>query len=130
MPLRPLGEGCGEEPAIGEMESPAAQPFPRGGGLGDRTRLILFDLDGTLLQPRDPLHSRAFDEVLAEVSGFHDRIDWTGTSGMVDRAILAKLFQRAGMAPSRARAALSGACQQMAASYERGPVDLSLDRVM
>ena len=107
-----------------------AQPFPRGSGLGDRTRLILFDLDGTLLQPRDPLHSRAFDEVLAEVCGFHDRIDWTGTSGMVDRAILAKLFQRAGMAPDQARAALSGSCQKMAASYERGPVDLSLDRVM
>ncbi len=134
MPLRPLGEGWveGPPPPVKDVALPSHQPSPKGRGShpADKTRLILFDLDGTLLQPRDPLHSRAFDEVLADVCGFHNRIDWTGTSGMVDRAILAKLFQRAGMAPNQARAALSGACRQMAASYERGPVDSSLDRVM
>jgi phosphoglycolate phosphatase-like HAD superfamily hydrolase len=87
------------------------------------SRLILFDLDGTLLQPRDPLHSRAFSEVLADVCGFRDDIDWTGTSGMVDRAILAELFQRAGMSAADARAALTRACRQMGASYMRGPLD-------
>ena len=70
------------------------------------SRLVLFDLDGTLLQPRDPLHSRAFSEVLADVCGFRDDIDWTGTSGMVDRAILAVLFQRAGMSAADARSGL------------------------
>jgi phosphoglycolate phosphatase len=86
-------------------------------------RLVLFDLDGTLLQPRDPLHSRAFNEVLASFCGFHDSIDWSGTSGMVDRSILAVLFQRAGMDPATARGILTKACRQMAASYLRGPIE-------
>jgi len=86
-------------------------------------RLVLFDLDGTLLQARDPLHSRAFDEVLASFCGFRGSIDWSGTSGMVDRSILAVLFQRAGMDPATARGALTKACRQMNASYMRGPIE-------
>jgi phosphoglycolate phosphatase len=87
------------------------------------SRLVLFDLDGTLLQPRDPLHARAFREVLADVCGFRDDIDWTGTSGMVDRAILTVLFQRAGMSARDARSALTRSCRQMGASYLRGTFD-------
>jgi phosphoglycolate phosphatase len=92
-------------------------------------RLVLFDLDGTLLRPRDPLHSRAFVEVLASFCGFREAIDWTGTSGMVDRAILAVLFERAGMDRRAARAALSHACRQMGRSYLRGPMEPS-DRTL
>jgi phosphoglycolate phosphatase-like HAD superfamily hydrolase len=86
-------------------------------------RLVLFDLDGTLLQPRDPLHSRAFNEVLASFCAFEGSIDWSGTSGMVDRSILAVLFQRAGMDPGATRRALTKACRQMNASYIRGPIE-------
>jgi phosphoglycolate phosphatase-like HAD superfamily hydrolase len=86
-------------------------------------QLVLFDLDGTLLRPRDPLHSRAFNEVLVSFCGFDGTIDWSGTSGMVDRSILAVLFQRAGMEPAAARRALTKACRQMNASYMRGPIE-------
>jgi phosphoglycolate phosphatase len=92
-------------------------------------RLVLFDLDGTLLQPGDPLHSRAFNEVLNSVCGFRDSIDWTGTSGMVDRAILAALFERAGMDRVSARGALAQACRQMGESYARGPME-AIDRTL
>ncbi|MFN0071565.1 MAG: HAD family hydrolase [Chloroflexota bacterium] len=92
--------------------------------------LLLFDLDGTLLEPRDPLHTRAFNDVLVEFCGSQATMDWQGTSGMVDRAILARLFQRAGMHPVDARALLTRACRVMAASYARGPMDHSSDRVL
>lgn len=102
--------------------------FPR--PTSHSARLLLFDLDGTLLQPADPLHSRAFTEVLAAVAGFTGSIDWTGTSGMVDRAILALLLQRAGLSMAEARRELSRTCRLMAESYRRGAPHKFADRTL
>ena len=49
--------------------------------------LVLWDIDGTLLQAGDPLHRKAFDLALAEVCGVAATLDGVALAGRLDREI-------------------------------------------
>jgi phosphoglycolate phosphatase len=56
--------------------------------------LILFDIDGTLLEPGDRLHSQAILDAFREVFGLEPRLDGTPLAGMLDAQITRLMLEK------------------------------------
>ncbi|HUY99594.1 MAG TPA: HAD family hydrolase [Thermomicrobiaceae bacterium] len=65
-------------------------------------RLILFDVDGTLIRRGDPAHLAAIDHALHRVlpTTRHVSIDQIDFDGKVDRQLFGLLLERAGLGPT------------------------------
>ena len=84
----------------------------------------LFDIDGTLLNSRDPVHYEAFLIAMHEIYGRPVSLDGITLHGSTDPLILLAALERAGLAPSEARAALPTALERMCAEVESRAAEL------
>jgi phosphoglycolate phosphatase len=69
-------------------------------------RLVLFDIDGTLLSAGDPDHIPCLTEALSEVFGRPVTLDGVPLGGNQERAIAREAARRAGVAPAEIDAGL------------------------
>ena len=60
-------------------------------------RLVLFDIDGTLLRRSGPAHRQALERAVERVTGTAVSIDGIPVAGMLDRDILLEMMARAGV---------------------------------
>jgi phosphoglycolate phosphatase len=102
---------------------PAAAPT------GPRRLLLLFDIDGTLLQGGAVEHARALREATAAVHGLGPLDGDVEVAGRTDAAIMRDLVALAGVGPEAFDARWVEVTEAAVAAYERlAPADLS-DRV-
>lgn len=80
-----------------------------------RADAYLFDIDGTLLNVRDPTHFFAFQHAMRDVFGIESRIDGVPIHGNTDTGILRAVLRRAGLADAEFEARLPRAIAQMCA---------------
>jgi len=79
----------------------------------------LFDIDGTLLNSRDPVHYFAFQNALKNTFGIEAKIDGIPVHGNTDTGILRAVLQRAGIADAQINVRLPQMIAQMCAEVER-----------
>jgi len=84
----------------------------------------LFDIDGTLLNSRDPVHYEAFLIAMRELSGRAVSLDGITLHGSTDPLILLAALERAGIAEADARPALPAALDRMCALVETRSAEL------
>jgi phosphoglycolate phosphatase-like HAD superfamily hydrolase len=89
--------------------------------------LLLFDIDGTLLQRATVEHALALREAAARVHGL-DALDVDGVeyAGRTDRAIVRDMLERSGVSPADVDARADEVGAEAVSAYERlCPADLS-----
>src|SRR5436305_2502245 len=79
----------------------------------------LFDIDGTLLNSRDPVHYFAFQNALKSIFGIEAKIDGIPVHGNTDTGILRAVLRRAGIADAQINVRLPQMIAQMCAEVER-----------
>jgi phosphoglycolate phosphatase-like HAD superfamily hydrolase len=92
------------------MEAAPASPL-----LWARADAYLFDIDGTLLNVRDPTHYFAFQHAVRDVFGVESRIEGVPIHGNTDTGILRAVLRRAGLSDADIAAHLPRAIAQMCA---------------
>jgi phosphoglycolate phosphatase len=75
----------------------------------------LFDIDGTLLNSRDPVHYFAFHHAVRDVFGVDSKIDGVPVHGNTDIGILRAVLRRAGLADGQINARIPQMIEQMCA---------------
>lgn len=78
----------------------------------------LFDIDGTLLNSRDPVHYEAFLIAMREFCGRSISLDGVTLHGSTDPLILLAALERAGIPEADARPALAAAIDRMCSEVE------------
>jgi phosphoglycolate phosphatase-like HAD superfamily hydrolase len=68
-----------------------------------RKKIVLFDIDGTLIRRAGPHHRRALERACTELAGRPVSIDGISTHGMLDTAITDEMLRRAGVEEDLAR---------------------------
>lgn len=84
----------------------------------------LFDIDGTLLNSRDPVHYEAFLIAMRELSGRAVSLEGVTLHGSTDPLILLAALERAGIPEAEARPALPAAIDRMCAEVEMRSAEL------
>jgi phosphoglycolate phosphatase len=84
----------------------------------------LFDIDGTLLNSRDPVHYEAFLIAMRELYGRQVALDGIVLHGSTDPLILLAALERAGIAQPEARTALRQVIARMCAEVESRAAEL------
>lgn len=79
----------------------------------------LFDIDGTLLNSRDPVHYFAFHHALRDVFGLETKIDGVPVQGNTDIGILRAVLRRDGFADLQIDARMPQMIRQMCAEVQR-----------
>jgi len=85
----------------------------------DRADAYLFDIDGTLVRSRDPVHYFAFQHALRKVFGLEATIDGVPVQGNTDIGILRAVLHQQGLADSEIDAGLPQMVEQMCAEVRR-----------
>jgi phosphoglycolate phosphatase len=80
---------------------------------------FLFDIDGTLLNSRDPVHYFAFHHALLEVFGLKTKIDGVPVHGNTDIGILRAVLRREGLADAQIDSGLPQMVEEMCREAER-----------
>lgn len=88
-------------------------------------RLVLFDIDGTLLRRSGPAHRRALERAVERVTGTAVPIDGIPVAGMLDRDILLEMLARAGVRGRKAEGLLDEAGRAAQNIFVRNCPDLS-----
>jgi phosphoglycolate phosphatase-like HAD superfamily hydrolase len=88
-------------------------------------RLVLFDIDGTLLRRSGPAHRRALERAVERVTGTAVSIDGIPVAGMLDRDILLEMMARAGVQGRPAERLLEEAGRAAQNIFVRNCPDLS-----
>lgn len=96
--------------------SPAA--FVRPGFHWKAADAYLFDIDGTLLNSRDPIHYFAFHHAVRDVFGLEAKIDGVPVHGNTDIGILRAVLRRHGFADPEIDARMPQMIQQMCAEVQ------------
>ena len=79
----------------------------------------LFDIDGTLLNSRDPVHYFAFHHAVRDIFGLDAKIDGVPVHGNTDAGILRAVLRRDGFPDSEINAALPEIIERMCAEVSR-----------
>jgi len=101
-----------------ELLALAANVFIRSGFLWDSADAYLFDIDGTLLNSRDPVHYFAFHSALRKVFGLEVKIDGVPVHGNTDIGILRAVLRREGLEDRAIDAGLPQMIQEMCAEVQ------------
>ena len=101
-----------------ELPTAAANVFIRSGFLWDSADAYLFDIDGTLLNSRDPVHYFAFHSALRKVFGLEVKIDGVPVHGNTDIGILRAVLRREGLEDRAIDAGLPQMIQEMCAEVQ------------
>lgn len=89
--------------------------------------VVLFDIDGTLLNCQDAVHYFAFCEALTSIAGRSLNLDGVVTQGNVDEGILRDALQLAKVPETTWRPALRAACEGMGRFAAAHTADLRID---
>ena len=81
------------------------------------TRLILFDIDGTLLKPGDTAHQQALIDAVRAVYQIEASLDGVPLGGMLDSQIVRLALEKHDVPTSDIRAGLTEAMEQMGRRY-------------
>jgi phosphoglycolate phosphatase len=100
---------------------PASSPhaFARPGFRWNAADAYLFDIDGTLLNSRDPVHYFAFHHALRKVFGVEAKIDGVPVHGNTDIGILRAVLRRHGLADPEIDAGIPQMIKQICAEVQR-----------
>jgi phosphoglycolate phosphatase len=79
----------------------------------------LFDIDGTLLNSRDPVHYFAFHRALRDVFGLETKIDGVPVQGNTDVGILRAVLRREGFSDAQINDRVPQMIRQMCAEVQR-----------
>jgi phosphoglycolate phosphatase len=93
--------------------------FTRPGFQWSAADAYLFDIDGTLLNSRDPVHYFAFHHALRDVFSLQAKIDGVPVHGNTDIGILRAVLRREGVPDAEIDAKLPQMIEQMCAEVER-----------
>jgi phosphoglycolate phosphatase-like HAD superfamily hydrolase len=99
--------------------SSSTRAFARQGFRWDAADAYLFDIDGTLLNSRDPVHYFAFNHALREVFGVDAKIDGVPVHGNTDIGILRAVLRRHGLADPEIDAGVPQMIEQICAEVRR-----------
>lgn len=100
------------------------QAFARPGFRWDAADAYLFDIDGTLLNSRDPVHYFAFHRAVRDVFGLDVKIDGVPVHGNTDIGILRAVLQRDGLKDAEIDAGLPRMIERMCAEVERNAAQM------
>lgn len=84
----------------------------------------LFDIDGTLLNSRDPVHYEAFLIAMSELCGRAVSLEGVPLHGSTDPLILLAALERAGIPEAEARPALAAVTSRMCSEVETRAAEL------
>jgi phosphoglycolate phosphatase len=101
------------------VSGPSSHVYARPGFHWRDADAYLFDIDGTLLNSRDPVHYFAFHHALREVFGLEAKIDGVPVQGNTDIGILRAVLRREGFADAEIDARLPEMIRQMCAEVQR-----------
>ncbi len=90
-----------------------------------RADAYLFDIDGTLLNVRDPTHYFAFHHAVRDVFGIESRMDGVPIHGNTDTGILRAVLRRAGLSDAHVEAHLPRAIAQMCAEVTANAANIA-----
>lgn len=79
--------------------------------------LVLFDIDGTLLQKAGPHHRRALEAAVKQVTGADTTTENVPVAGMLDRDIITAMMRNAGLPLSTIRKSMSAIVETAQAVY-------------
>jgi phosphoglycolate phosphatase len=82
-------------------------------------RLVLFDIDGTLLRGAGLHHKQALVEAIRRVTGISTTLDGVATSGMLDRDLIVRMLLDSGCSRHRIHAALIQIANEARRAYLR-----------
>jgi len=85
----------------------------------DSADAYLFDIDGTLVRSRDPVHYFAFQYAMRRVFGLEATIDNVPVQGNTDVGILRAVLRQAGLADAEIDAGLPAMIEHMCAEAQR-----------
>jgi phosphoglycolate phosphatase len=94
-------------------------PFIRSGFVWDAADAYLFDIDGTLLNSRDSVHSTAFQHAIRKVLGIEAGIHGVPVHGNTDIGIVRAVLRREGLEDDVVNAHLPHIVEQMCAEVSR-----------
>lgn len=106
-----------------QPESPACA-FTRPGFRWDSADAYLFDIDGTLVRSRDPVHYFAFQYAMRRVFGLEATIDNVPVQGNTDVGILRAVLRGKGLADPEIDAGLPALIEHMCAEASRNAVKM------
>lgn len=84
----------------------------------------LFDIDGTLLNSRDPVHYHAFHNAMRKIYGCERRIEEVQVQGSTDIRIMRDVTRLAGIAEEDFRAKLPKLTAEICAEVERNEAEM------
>ncbi len=113
-----LASSSGNRPAI------PACAFSRPGFYWDRAEAYLFDIDGTLVRSRDPVHYFAFQYAMRRVFALEATIDNVPVQGNTDVGILRAVLRREGLADAEIDAGLPAMIEHMCAEARRNAAQM------
>src|SRR5437016_3455446 len=102
-----------------ELPLATANVFIRPSFHWDSAEAYLFDIDGTLLNSRDPVHYFAFHSAVRAIFGIEVKIDRIPVRGSTDIGILRAVLRRAGLGDHAIDAGLPQMIDQMCAEVRR-----------
>ncbi|HEV3040280.1 MAG TPA: HAD family hydrolase [Candidatus Angelobacter sp.] len=91
----------------------------------DRADAYLFDIDGTLVRSRDPVHYFAFQHATRHVFGLDATMDGVPVQGNTDVGILRAVLQKKGLANHQIDAGLPQLVEHMCAEVRRNASQMS-----
>src|SRR5579872_4617489 len=107
-----------EIPTTENASQKSIKPVVRPGFQWDGAQAYLFDIDGTLLNSRDPVHYFAFQNALRDVFGLSTKFDGIPVHGNTDLGILRAMLRREGRGDAEIDASLPRMVQQMCAEAQ------------
>jgi phosphoglycolate phosphatase len=88
-------------------------------------KIILFDIDGTLMRGGNPLHHRAFIVAIEKVFNITPRDVEMQFAGMLDRHIIVKMLKNKGIDMDLRDPLVDKTCREMADFFLANPEDMS-----
>jgi phosphoglycolate phosphatase len=82
-------------------------------------KLVLFDIDGTLLLGGNELHKSAFAEAFRKVFGINASIDVIEHAGKTDRQIIIEVLEKNGISQAAAREKMQEITEEMTVFFEK-----------
>jgi phosphoglycolate phosphatase-like HAD superfamily hydrolase len=108
-----------------EQRGSGVSAFVAPGFNWDRADAYLFDIDGTLVRSRDPVHYFAFQHAARQVFGLDATIDGVPVQGNTDVGILRAVLQQKGLTDPEIEAGLPQLVEHMCAEVTRNASQMS-----
>ncbi|MBU4350989.1 HAD hydrolase-like protein [Candidatus Parcubacteria bacterium] len=85
----------------------------------NKNKLVLFDIDGTLIKKGNKKHTLSFSYAFEKVYGIDASIDIIDHSGKSDKQVILEVLKKKGTSEQRIRSKIDEAMKEMAVFYEK-----------